>query len=402
MFEFVLKCRVGILCRDENGPYFSMATNKLTDAGIRAAKPREKKYKLYDGGGLHIAVMPSGSKLWRLDYRVNGRPKQASFGPYPKTALKDARAQRDSFQAADTGMTLQDASARYWRAREASLSRDYLMNARNALDAYVMPALGARQVGSITRADLMAVLEPINDAGKYVYVRKVLMWLGQVFDWCVEFEYCEANPCRSIKPDRAFGSRPVEHFPCVELAEAHDLMARIAIEGELLSVTMAQLLALTWVRTKELRFAEWSEFDGDTWRVPKERMKSRRDHLVPLSGQAVAVLDRWRERSDGKGLLFPGPRGTNRKGLPRPASENAVTAMLDRIGYKGKMTGHGFRSLGSTWAYEREHEYRSEVIEMQLAHVERNKVKAAYNRAKFLVQRRQMLQDYADWLMPDS
>ena len=212
-----------------------------------------------------------------------------------------------------------------------------------------------------------------------------------VFDWAVELGYCETNPSSQIKPERAFGSKPVAHHASIPLKDVPDLMKRLAAEKEIQSVLACKLLALTWVRTGELRGMKWEQIEGDLWRLPASLMKKRREHLVPLSKQALELLERLRERCRNSPYVFPSDRR-----LDRAMSENSILYMLGRIEYKGKMTGHGFRSIASTWANERG--YPSDAIEKQLAHDADNKVRSAYNQAEYINERRQMLQDYADWL----
>lgn len=381
-----------------------MATNTLTDAKVRAIRPAITAQKVFDGGGLHLFVSPAGAKVWRLAYRIDGKAKTISLGPYPEVTLSQARQQRDSIKAQlragvdpmqarkarKVGMTLDDAHAAYWAGRK-DVSPSYLANERRAYEMHVQPHLGARPIREINRADVLAALNVLDARGRHDYVRKIRMWLAQLWDWAIEQGEASENPPRSIKPERAFGKAPVEHFAALELVEVPAFMARLDLEGELQSVLALRLLALTWVRTNELRFMRWDEVQGDTWLIPAGKIKRRRDHVVPLSSQALALLEVLRARAGGSGYVFPAEHRGD-----RPISENAVLALLYRMGFKGRMTGHGFRSIGSTWANERG--YPPDVIERQLAHVPGDKTRAAYNRAQYIEQRRVMLQAWADWL----
>lgn len=377
-----------------------MATYKLSDARIRAIKPGLKALKLFDGGGLFIAVLPSGSKSWRLQYRVGGRPQTATLGTYPEFSLAEARRWAQETRSGlargieptrrrspPERQTLAGAVRDYWSA-QSHLSEGYRTNAVRALERHILPALGGRHVGSITRADVMDALTQMDKAGLHVYVRKTRRWLSTVLDWCVEHGHCETNVCLSIRPRVAFARAQTEHHASIDLAEVGEFMRRLTFEGALTSTFACRLLALTWVRTGELRGMRWAEIDGDLWRIPKERMKMRNDHLVPLSAQAMALLDRMPRISE---FVFP----NDRRPIDRPMSENAVLYMIGRIGYGGRMTGHGWRTLASTWAHE--HGFLSDAIERQLAHV-RGDVRAIYNRAEHLPVRRQMLQAWANWL----
>ena len=383
-----------------------MPTDRLSDARVRSLKPGEKPVKHFDGLGLYVLVQPSGAKLWRLAYRIDGRPQTASFGAYPEVTLAEARRRRDALRATlrdgldprvkrappePARITLATACSDYW-SRRGDVSAGYRSNAVRALEMHVLPLLGQRPIADITRAELLDCLGRMDAAGLHVYVRRVRMWLGLVWEWSVEHGHAAANIPATIRPERAFASRPVQHFAAVSLPELPALMQRLALEADIQSVLACRMLAYTWVRTGELRRMEWTEIDGDVWRIPAARMKRRRgDHLVPLSAQAVALLDRLRARSRGSVYVFPSDHRPD-----RPMSENAVLYLLHRIGYKGRMTGHGWRAVGSTWANERGHP--ADVIERQLAHEPDDDVRAVYNRAEYLPQRRAMLQAWASWL----
>lgn len=383
-----------------------MPTNTLSDAKCKGAKPAEKDYKLFDGGGLHLFVSAKGAKTWRLAYRVDGKPKTISFGPYPEVSLAEARAKRDEAKAAlrtgsdpmsprraaRKGKTFAEATTDYWSGRK-DLSDSYRRNALRGIEMHLMPALGDRPITAISRDDLMVELRRMDAAGLHVYVRKVRMWAEQVFEWAVENEYATINPAALIRPDKAFGRAQVESFSALELRDVPDFLQRLAMERELQSVLACRLLGYTWVRTNELRMMEWAEVDIDsaTWLIPAGKMKRKRDHVVPLSRQAVGVIGEMKARSRGGRYVFESDRGKD-----RPMSENAVLYLIHRIGYKGRMTGHGWRSVASTWANE--HGYNPDAIERQLAHVPDNKIRAVYNRAEYLPERREMLQAWSDWL----
>lgn len=382
------------------------ATNKLTDHKIKAIKPGDRPAKYSDGGGLYLFVTPAGAKVWRMSYRVAKKPQTATFGPYPLVTLAEARVKRDEAKRdilcgasikpvptrAPTSMTLAQACEAYFLTRK-DLSASYLMNFENALKRHILPVLGSRPVRGLTRADVLDALNRMDAAGLHAYVRKTRMWLGQVFDWCIEQEHCDMNPCSLIRPDKAFTRAVVESFAALELSEIPAFMDRLDLEGEIQSALACRLLALTWTRTAELRGMLWSEIEGDVWRVPASRMKRRRDHVVPLSKQALVIIDKMRARSKGSEYVFP-----NDRRLDRPMSENAILYLIGRMGYGGRHTGHGWRSIASTWANE--NGYPSDAIERQLAHSPDDKVRAVYLRSEFMDVRRKMLQDYANWLMP--
>lgn len=271
--------------------------------------------------------------------------------------MQEREQAREARKANERIILFKDACSGYWDSRK-NVSDNYLMNATRGL---------------------------------HVYVRKVRMWASQVFDWALENGYTESNPAALIRPEKAFTQAPVENFAALELKEVPDLVKRINLEDELTSVLACKMLALTWVRTNELRFMEWSEIDGSIWRIPEGKMKRRKDHLVPLSTQALELLEKMKARNRGSDYVFHAEHTVD-----RPISDSTILMLLYRIGYKGRMTGHGWRTIGSTWANE--HGYLSDAIEMQLAHSPENRVRSVYNRAAYLPQRRKMLQDWADWL----
>lgn len=381
-----------------------MPTNKLKDTDCKRAAPSEKAVKLFDGGGLYLNISPTGAKTWRLAYRINGKAQTISFGPYPEVTLAKAREKRDETKAAlragadpmaprrqtRTGLMLAQASEQYWNGRR-DLTASYVNNAKRGIEMHLLPALGKRNIGSIERNDLLEALRVMDAQGLAVYVRKVRMWVSQVFDWAVENGHAKINPAALIDPKKAFSAAKVEHFASLPLRELPAFMQRLSLEGELQSALACRLLALTWVRTNELRMMEWSEIDEGLWRIPAGKMKRRRDHVIPLSAQAITLLDVLKERSRGGKYVFPAEHRDD-----RAISENAILYLIWRIGYRGRMTGHGFRTIGSTWANE--NGYNRDAIERQLAHAPEDKTRATYNRAEFLPERRAMLQAWADYL----
>jgi len=382
-----------------------MPTNSLTDHKCKAAKPREKPYKLFDGHGLYLAVTTAGGKLWRVAYRLGGKPQTASIGPYPLVSLADARAKRDELRAkllngqpvklgkAKRTITFDTASADFWETRK-DLSPDYRMNAENAIKRHLSPKIGSTPISIIDRAMMLDALKAMDAAGLYDYVRKTRMWAGQVFEWAVEHGHCETNPCALINPKLAFSRVKVKNMAALEINEVRAFMDRLALDGVIQSAQACRLLALTGMRTKELRSMRWAEIDGDLLRIPDSRMKKDLDLLVPLSRQSLSILANMRARSKGSEFVFP-----NDRRLDRPMSENAVLYLIGRLGYAGRMTGHGWRSVLSTWCNEQG--FNPDAIERQLAHVPSDKVRGIYNRAEFMPERRRMMQAWADWLLPD-
>jgi len=380
------------------------ATNKLTDHKIKAIKAEEKPKKYADGGGMYLYVAPTGSKTWRMAYRLDGKAQIMTFGKYPLISLSEARGLREDFKRkliagpvkeaiGPKTITLTSACETYWGDR-ADVTAGYREKAINCLKRHIEPMLGARDIRGLTRTDVLDALKPMDAKGLHDFVRKARMWLSEVFEWAIEHEYCEINPCKQIRPEKAFGKTPTQSYAAIEISAVPAFMQRLDVEAELQSVLACKLLALTWTRTGELRKMKWEEIEGDVWRIPAANMKLRRDHIVPLPRQALILIEKMRQRSQGSEYVFP-----NDRRLDRPMSENSILYLIHRMGYKGQMTGHGMRSVASTWANERG--FKPDAIERQLAHVPGDKVRGVYNRSEYLPERRAMLQAFADWLMPD-
>lgn len=378
-----------------------MATNKLSDHQCRQAKPKDKPYKLSDGFSMYLFVSTTGAKVWRMGFRLAGKEQTQVLGPYPLLSLADARTKRDEFRRKlldgvdvkakpKKTVTFSEAVALYWAGRK-DVSEGYRTNATRGLEMHLEYAIGKDSIDTVTREKLLELLTKLDNQGKHVYARRVRVWAVQVFDWAVEQGHCKENPAAQIRPEKAFGKKPVQHHAAIKLSQVPDFMGRLAMESELQSAMACHWLALTWVRTQEMRFMVWSEVEGDLWRIPKERMKKGREHLVPLSTQAQELLAKMKRRSRGSDYVFASDLRND-----RPISENTVLYLLIRMGYKDQMTGHGWRTLGSTWGNE--HGYNRDWIETQLAHAEENDVRGAYNQAEYLEPRRKMMQDFADWL----
>lgn len=379
-----------------------MATNKLTDALCKGYKPNGKPQKKSDGHGMYLFISATGSKIWRIGYRdPQGKEQTHVLGPYPLLSLKDARKLRDEFRLKllmgedvkakpAKSLTFSEAVKIYWEGR-MDVSEGYRANATRGLAMHLECDIGQAPIATITREMVLAPLMRLDAAQKFVYAKRLRVWSGQVFDWAVEQGHCQINPAALIKPEKAFGSKPVEHHAALELKELPEFLGRLSFERELGSVLACRMLMLTWVRTGELRMMKWDDIHDGIWRVPGPVMKKRRIHLVPLSKQATELLGTLRLRSRASPYVFPSDRRED-----RPISENAILYLIHRMGYKGKMTGHGFRGVASTWANE--NQYNSDHIEMQLSHDSDDEVRGAYNHAKYLPQRTTMLQDWADYL----
>lgn len=384
----------------------NVPTNKLTTAQCKAIKALDKPKKYFDGEGLFLYVTPSGGKIWRMTYRLAGKAQTIVFGAYPGVSLADARSKRSEVKAAlrdgldpkagvrrqRASPTFAEAVGLYWDGRK-DIAEKTVYDAKNALTRHLLKPFGNLTLAQIDRQILLDALLVVDRSGRHVLVRKLRRWCNQIFEWGVENRYCDTNPASTIRPERAFGKSEEQHLSALDLRDVPGFLARLRMEGELSSVLACRMLAYTWSRTKELRLMEWSELNRDegVWLVPAHKMKKRRDHLVPLSDQALAIIDEMWNRRRGDRYVFESSRSKS-----RPMSENAILYVIHRIGYKGRMTGHGWRSVASTWANEKG--YNPDAIERQLAHVPQDKVRSAYNRAEYLDQRRKMLQEWADQL----
>ena len=385
----------------------------LTDTSIRTAKPTGKARKLTDEKGLYLLINPNGSKWWRFDYRYSDKRKTLACGTYPDTSLKLARDKRDEArkllaegidpgaqrrQVKQESRTTQgntfEIIARQWmRVKGAEWSDTYASKTKSALERHAFPSVGSKPIIEITAPEMLTMLRAIEKRGTVDMAHRIQQHCGAVFRFAISDGKATLDPTPSLKG--ALSTTKQEHYAAItDPAEYAQLLRDIdGYRGETTTKAAMQLLALCFQRTQEVRFSEWSQFDMDAalWRIPAEIMKMKQAHIVPLSKQAIAVLEELRPLTGGGRLVFPSM--TNRE---RPISENTVTYALARMGYKGRMTGHGFRTAASTMLNEQG--VRHDVIERQLAHNERNSVRAAYNRAEYLPERKAMMQDWADYL----
>jgi integrase len=388
----------------------------LTNAACCKAKPKDKSYKLSDEKGMYLEVMPSGSKYWRLKYRIAEKEKRLAIGVYPEISLAEARMKRDEARklisnGTDPGAAKQEKKRTAKIASANSfevIAREWLEHMKHKwseghhtyttrrFEAYVFPEIGYAPISQINAPILLAVARKIEAQGTIETAHKVMNACGQVFRFAVASGRCERDPVTDLRG--AIKARPApKHMNAVSEKELPELLRKMDAYatdngGELQTQYALQLLALTFVRTGELRQAVWEEFDLDKseWRIPAERMKMKAAHIVPLSVQALAILKQLQAINSTYKLVFP---GTN----PQKAmSKNTVLFALYRMGYRGRMTGHGFRAIASTLLNEMG--FDADVIEHQLAHTEQNKVRAAYHRAEYLPERRKLMQQWADYL----
>lgn len=382
----------------------------LTDKAIQAAKPREKAYKLTDGGGLVLLVNPNGSRWWRLRYRHGGVEKMISFGIYPDVSLKAAREKRDAARVQiaagidpsakrqaerDARADSFQAIAEEWlEAQRKTFADATVEKARWTFQDLLFPHIGRRPIREITAPELLAVLRRLEARGKHETAHRTRQRAGQVFRYAIATGRAERDPTADLRGALA----PVvvtNRAAILDPAKVGELLRAIdAYSGQPATEIALKLAPLVFVRPGELRAAEWSEInlDGAEWRIPAHRMKMREAHIVPLARQSVALLREIEPLTGDGRYVFPSARTTQ-----RPMSENALTAALRRMGYAGtEQTWHGFRSIASTLLNEQG--WHPDLIELQLAHKERNAVRAAYNKATRLAERRKMMQAWADYL----
>jgi len=377
---------------------------KLTDRAVKAAKPREKVYRIFDAEGLYLEVHPNGAKYWRMKCRFNDREDRLAFGVYPKVSLADARERRRQAQDALTAgknpryvtspkgeMTFRMVAKAWFDARKGGWSEKYAATVWHRLEMDVFPRLGDSDVAKIEPQDILGVIRPIDGRGAPVKAKRVLRCINSIFAYAIitigEMRYSPALGLHA-----AISARPVKHNPYLNEKELPEFLKRLEqYQGSRIVQLATRFLLLTMTRTSETRFARSDEIDWKErlWKIPGERMKMGRPHWVPLSRQAMAILDEAKEF--GGEYLFPSPI---RRG--RALSENAILYALYDLGYRGKLTGHGFRATASTILNERG--YHTLAIERQLAHVDQNTVRASYNHAEFLNERRELLQAWADLL----
>jgi integrase len=372
----------------------------LTDTEIKRARPADEPYRMADAGNLFLWVTPSGGKLWRWAYRFEGKQKLMTFGKYPDVSLARARerhaAQRSILaegidpmaqkKAEKTAARLATENAfatiagqwlEHWKDDK---SLRHVDSTRRRLASNILPTLGALQMDDIQAPDIVTMVRTIEARGARDVAKRALETTGQIFRYAIAHGYAKRNPAKEIEPRDILKASVKSNYARIEPKELPNLLREIEVyRGTPVTRLAMKLMALTFVRTSELIAAKWSEFDLEAarWDIPADRMKMRTPHIVPLARQSLEVLGMLRSLTGHSEWLFPGDRD-----VTKPMSNNTILKALERMGYKGKMTGHGFRGLASTILHERG--YVHEHIELQLAHAPRNAVSAAYNHALYL------------------
>lgn len=398
-----------------------MAHSKLTDIVIKATKPRDKDYKLSDGGGLHLLIKKNGTKCWRYSYRYAGKQKTLALGVYPGISLKAARIAHVQAKAqladgrdpclekkqkrqqvmVDQSSLFSTLARDWWDKQKGTWTDDHAERVWRRLDTDVLSYLGGRSITDIRPPDVIEVIRRIEDRGALDVAKRVLQDIGRIGRYAVQMGHATLNPAGDLSG--IVKSRKTSHrasLPKNELPDFLRLLEDYDAQGRLLTKLAIKLLVLTFVRSGELRGANWSEFNlaDKIWRIPAVRMKMKTEHLVPLSDQALKVIEQISPITSQYNLVFPSERHRN-----EPMSDNTMRKAIFKMGYDGNASGkskavpHGFRATASSILNEQG--FNPDGIERQLAHMERNGVRAAYtHHARYLEERAEMMQWWADYL----
>jgi len=398
----------------------------LTELEIKKAKPETKAYKLTDGGGLFLLVHTNGGKYWRLRYRVGGKEKLLAIGVYPDVTLSEARERREQARkllanGADPSAVKQEAkqasnkalqvacensfatlTVEYHKVKSPMWTPGHAKQWLGNLEKYALAVIGHRPIAEIEPMELVGIMRTIEEHGTFETRDRLLQSIGAVFKYAIATGRAKYNPAEIRM---ALVDRPkVEHFNCIPTEELPTFLRAVTTYQDMdkvspIAISALRLLMLTATRTSEVRYSKWEDFDLDAgcWVIPAEQVgrkgkgDKRKDHAVPLSTQAVAIL-RGLIPITGQGeYVFP-----NRNYSGKVISENTVLKIIETIGYKGKMTGHGFRSLARTVLGDMGH--RWEVLEAMLSHALTNQTAAAYVRTSYFEERRGIMQQWADYL----
>ena len=388
-------------------------TKPLTDTQIKQAKPRDSEYSLSDGNGLALRVKPSGTKSWLFNYYTPFTKKRTniSLGLYPDVSLNKARKDRQQYRTllaekvdpADYRKKQEASSAqahkntfevvyRQWLTTKQDKSESYLHRLTKALELHILPALGDTPIHKINAPDTIEIIQPLADRQALETVRKLSRWINEVMTFAVNAGLVHSNPLAGIS--KAFKAPKVENRPTIMPKKLPDFLR--TLESAKINLTtrcLIEWLLHTMVRPGEGAGAKWDEINFKTkqWVIPAERMKQRRDHIVPLTNQTLAILDTMKPISSHRDYIFPSAH------KPKESiNKSSANMALKRMGYKGQLVAHGLRSLASTVLNEQE--FSHDVIEAALAHVDKNSIRATYNRAEYIEQRRVMMQWWSGYI----
>ena len=386
----------------------------LTDVSIKSTKPKDKDFKLADEKGMYLLVKKSGAKYFRLDYRFAGKRKTLALGVYPEISLKEAREKRDEARKlidanidpiehkksqqlkliTDANNTFKAVAIEWYEKFKGKWSESHARRKWHFFEKDVFPTFGNTPIKNISAQELLALLTKIQSRGAIDIGHRVRSVCGEVFRYGIYTGRCDRDPSQDLRgvliPQRN------KHMATItDPQQVGELLRAIdGYEGHIVTKYALQLTPYVMLRPAELRHAEWSEIDLENkqWKISADKMKMRRPHIIPLANQVITIFTAMQPITGREKYVFPSVRSN-----ARPMSENTITAALRRMGYtKEEMTAHGFRGMASTLLHE--NSFESAIIEAQLAHAERNKVKAAYNHAEYLDKRTDMMQWWADYL----
>lgn len=381
----------------------------LTDAQVRKIKPIDKKKRYSDEKGLYLEVTPSGGRFWRLKYRFNGRESTLTIGSYPEVSLAQARRVRDEariqlynnidpnaaknqrLDKTDKNKLFKVLAMEWMQDRKDTITEGTYLRDLSVFEKDLFPALGDMPIDQIKGKDVLACAKKIEERGALEMAKRSIPLTGRIFRYAIRKGIIENDPTPHLQ--EALKPRKVKHMARLDISEFPPFLERMdRYHGSILVKTALQLMTLTFVRTAELINMEWNEidFDNHLWRIPAYKMKMALPHIVPLSRQAVELIESLRPITGNKQFVF------YNHSKAKPLSNNALLSAIRTMGYMGKMTGHGFRGLASTTLHEKG--YMHDAIEIQLAHTVGNSVSQAYNHAQHVDYRRKMMQEWADFI----
>lgn len=394
-------------------------TKQLTANEIKNAKPREKEYKLFDGGGLYLSITPKAQKWWRLKYRFDGKEKRLSLGVYPHISLmearkireelksqialgidpsqdrKDQKLERDTIEIKQHN-TFENVSLKWVNMQETELAASTLKRYKRALERDFYPIIGSTPINEVTRKHLILIATTIQERGAIDTAHRLLNVCNQIWRYALQFDFVDHNIVNDISKKDILKQYEKTVFRTItEPKRIGELMRAIdTYSGELTTKAALQLLTLTFTRPHNIRFAEWTEFDleNNIWTIPAAKMKMKKEHTLPLTKQAIKILKEIHPYTKDAKYVFHSSISRL-----KPISENTLNQALKRLDFGGEIVSHGFRAMFSTLAYE-SGLFRGEVIEVLLAHQEKNAIKRAYNRAEYEAEKIEVMKWWADFL----
>ena len=385
---------------------------KLTDIAVKSAKPKDKQYKLPDGQGMYLLVHPNGSKYWRLRYKIAGKEKTLALGKYPIISLLEAREKRFNakkqlaeglypsqekklakLQQNINNENTFESIARQWHTKQIQKwTERHAYYVIRRLEADIFKEIGSRPINQITAPELLHTIQKIEKRGAIDIAHRALQTCGQIFRYGIATGKTQSDISKDLKG--SLTTRKKTNYSKLEESQLPEFLNKLEkYDGDLRTKLALKFLILTFVRTKELRGARWEEFNFNSkeWHIPLERMKMREKHIVPLSKQTLITLEQIRKLHNNENFVFPSHTSPN-----KPISENTLLYAMYRMGYHSRATPHGFRATASTILNE--NGFNKDYIERQLAHGDRDQIRATYNYAQYLPQRTKMMQWWADYI----